>query len=108
MPRLHSTPPRGRATPRLVLCSVRSKPVILDASSSRQLLSQSNTHWQRVLLFSFVPSCRQSTVERGLGRQLPGNQRQQQQSAHHTPPPVGGGAACADEVMGRLQQTAER
>ncbi|TNM99911.1 hypothetical protein fugu_012944 [Takifugu bimaculatus] len=49
-----------------------------------------------------------STVEWGLGRQLPGNQSQQQQSVGHTSSPLGDGAACADEVIGRLQQTAER
>lgn len=61
-----------------------------------------------VLPFSFVLLRRQSTVECGLGRQLPGNQSQQQQSVDHTSSPVGAGAACADEVIGRLQQTAER
>lgn len=50
----------------------------------------------------------QSAVECGLGRQLPGNQKQRQQSANHTSSPVGDGAACADDVIARLQQKAER
>lgn len=50
----------------------------------------------------------QSTVECGLGRQLPGNQSQQWQSANHTSSPAGDGAACADDVIARLRQKAER
>lgn len=69
--------------------------------------SKNITHGMRCLSF-FVRLRLQSTVERGLGRQLPGNQSQQQQSENHTSSPAGDGTACADDVIARLRQKAER
>lgn len=70
-------------------------------SESKTLL----TDWVTVF---FVLLRHQGPAERGLARRLPGNRSQQQQSASRTSSPAGDAAACADEVIGRLQQKAER